>query len=501
MRDPSAREPRILLADADQFFVAVARLVDPEGAGRAKLLIVGGRPGSRGVVCSASYEARAFGVRSGMAISQALRLCPQALAVPVPRRACGEKSDAIRDVLRRFAPVVVAASVDEFYLDLTGTEALYSGEPLAATARRIRQAVIDETGCRISIGGGTSTLIAKIAAGAAKPIPGTDASGVYIVPSGGEETFMRTQPLAEIPGIGPKAQEKLRGLGFVTVPDVLDADSAVIRRYLGDKLTDWLLRKARGHGSSTLHGREQQKGMSREDTFDHDISDERTLETELQRLAVRVVGDLRGEGLRARTITVKMRESDFTTRNASKTLDAPVSTERAVYQTARTLLRKLRSQRRRPVRLLGVALSHLDDGDLAEQLTLMPEATAAAAESPRDRALASALDQVRARFGRSAVTPASLLQDVAPTSVEDRAETDERRPAAPPRSRHPQSTPRRTVDVNQRWRGSRIRAPTDTPRNRADVPTTAHALSSGRTMPIRTGAKVVANCTPTPWRW
>lgn len=416
------------MADADAFFVAVARLVDPAGAGKASLLVVGGRPGSRGVVCSASYEARAFGVRSGMAISQALRLCPDAMAVPVPRHACGEKSHAIRVVLERFAPVVAAASVDEFYLDLTGTEAVYHDELLAITAQRIRQAVIDETGCSISIGGGTSTLIAKIAAGAAKPIPGSGATGVHIVPAGGEERFMRTQPLAEIPGIGPKAQERLRSLGLVSVPDVLDADPATIRRYLGEKLATWLMRKARGEGASALHGPEQQKGMSREDTFDRDIADDATLEIELQRLAVRVVADLRGGGLRARTVTVKIRENDFTTRNASRTLDVPVSTERAVFTTARQLFRKLRVRRRLPVRLLGVALSQLDDGDITEQLSLLPDATQVVAETPRDRALAIAVDRVRARFGAGAVKPASLLVDAAPTGVEDRTETDGARP-------------------------------------------------------------------------
>lgn len=423
-RPTTPREPRILLADADQFFVAVARLVDPAGAGKAELLIVGGRPGSRGVVCSASYEARAYGVRSGMSISQALRLCPDAMAVPVPRHACGEKSRAIREVLTQYAPVVVAASVDEFYLDMTGTEAVYHHETLHITAHRIRTAVKDETGCSVSIGGGASTLVAKIAAGAAKPIPGSSADGVHIVPFGSEEAFMRTQPLAEIPGIGPKAQERLRSLGLVMVPDVLDADPATIRRYLGDKLAEWITRKARGLGSSSLHGRDQQKGMSREDTFDHDISDDAQLEVELQRLAVRVVADLRGDGLKAKTITVKLRENDFTTRNASKTLDAPVSTERAVFGTARMLLRKLRATRRLPVRLLGVALSQLDDSDLAEQLTLLPEVTPVVTETPRDRALAQALDRVRARYGAGAVQPASLLTDAAPTSVEDRTETD-----------------------------------------------------------------------------
>lgn len=418
------RVPRILLADADAFFVAVARLVDPEGAGRATLLVVGGRPGSRGVVCSASYEARAFGVRSGMSISQALRLCPAAMAVPVPRRACGEKSRAIQDVLTRFAPVVAAASVDEFYLDLTGTEAMYHHEPLEFTAQRIRAAVVAETGCSISIGGGTTTLIAKIAAGAAKPIPGTRATGVHIVPAGGEEVFMRTQPLSEIPGIGPKAQQRLQTLGLVRVPDVLDADPAMIRRYLGDKLAEWITRKSRGVGASTLHGRDQQKGMSREDTFDHDISSDAELEIELQRLAVRVVADLRGDGLRAKTVSIKLRQNDFTTHNASRTLDFAVSTERAVFTTARQLLRKLRVKRRLPVRLLGVALSQLDDGDITEQLSLLPDATPVATETPRDRALAAAVDRVRARFGAGAVQPASLLASSAPTSVEDRSETD-----------------------------------------------------------------------------
>src|SRR5215207_6143099 len=129
---------RILLADADAFFVAVARLVDPEGAGRAKLLIVGGAPGSRGVVCSASYETRQFGVRSAMPISRALRLCPQAVCVPVPRGACSKKSREIASVLERFAPIVECASIDEWYLDMTGTEGVYAGRTLADVAVAIR---------------------------------------------------------------------------------------------------------------------------------------------------------------------------------------------------------------------------------------------------------------------------------------------------------------------------------------------------------------------------
>ncbi|MGH7646165.1 MAG: DNA polymerase Y family protein, partial [Gemmatimonadales bacterium] len=162
---PIALPRRILLADADAFYVAVARLVDPDGAGRALLLIVGGSAEHRGVVTSASYEVRAFGVRSAMPMARAIRLCPDALVVPVPWEACADKGGAIHAVLERFTPAVEQASSDEFYLDLSGTEKLYQGESLAVTARRIRAAVRAETELSVSIGGATSKLVAKLAAG------------------------------------------------------------------------------------------------------------------------------------------------------------------------------------------------------------------------------------------------------------------------------------------------------------------------------------------------
>src|SRR5260221_3892016 len=177
---------RILLADADAFYVAVARAVDPDGAGKAPLLIVGGSRESRGVVCSASYETRKFGVRSAMPIARALRLCPDAVCVPVPFKACIQKSAEIRETLQQYTPVVEGASIDEWYLDLTGTEGVYHHEPLLATAQRIRAAVHAATGLTLSIGGGTNKLIAKMAVARAKP------DGVLIVEPGGEEAFMRS---------------------------------------------------------------------------------------------------------------------------------------------------------------------------------------------------------------------------------------------------------------------------------------------------------------------
>src|SRR2546430_9415170 len=166
------------------FYVAVARLADPEGAGKARFLIVGGSPEQRGVVTSASYEARAFGVHSAMPMARAVRLCPAATVVPVPWEACAQKSREIGAALRRFTPVVEQASSDEFYLDLSGTEELYGQEPLAATARRMRDAVIAETSLSLSIGGGTSKFVAKLAAGLAQPRPGQAADGVHVVGPG-----------------------------------------------------------------------------------------------------------------------------------------------------------------------------------------------------------------------------------------------------------------------------------------------------------------------------
>ena len=223
---PTAAHPlprRILLADADAFFVAVARLVDPEGAGRARLLIVGGAPGSRGVVCSASYEARRFGVRSAMPISRALRLCPGAMCVPVPRSACSMKSREIATVLERFAPVVECASIDEWYLDLTGTEGVYAGRTVEDVALSIRAAVQAETGLTISLGGGTSRLVAKLAVELAKSKPDRPTSGVFVVPNGDEEEFLQRFELGDLPGVGPKFRERLDRLGLRTVRDVVAA--------------------------------------------------------------------------------------------------------------------------------------------------------------------------------------------------------------------------------------------------------------------------------------
>lgn len=188
---------RILLLDCDQFFVQCARLADPDGVGREPLLLVGGSVDGRGVVTSASYETRAFGVRSGMPTARALRLCPRARVVPVPRSLCGQKSREVRGVLDRFSPVIEAASIDEAYIDLTGTEALYR-EDARETALRVQRAVLDEAAIVVSIGGGPTKLVAKLAATRAKP------GGVHVVEPAEVLEFMRTFQLDDIPGVGDR---------------------------------------------------------------------------------------------------------------------------------------------------------------------------------------------------------------------------------------------------------------------------------------------------------
>jgi DNA polymerase IV len=402
-----AAVPRILLADADAFYVAVARLVDPEGAGKTPLLIVGGSPDSRGVVCSASYETRKFGVRSAMPTSQALRLCPQAMCVPVPRGACSRKSAEIRRVLQRFTPVVEGASIDEWYLDLAGTERLYSDEPLAMTARRIRRAVRDATGLSVSIGGGTNKLVAKMAVEVAKPKPDNDATGVYIVAPGQEARFLKRFLLAEIPLVGPKFQARLERAGLRTVNDVLAHELPELIRWFGDSEGQWLWHRVRGVDSSPVEGREEQKSMSREETFAADTNDDATLERELFALVARAATDLRSELLSARTIRVKLKDADFRIRQASRTLPEAVVSDRVIYAIARQLLHTLRKRRRTPARLIGISLSSLATDPAPPQLALFEERSPSL-ETDRDRTISRAVDAVRTKFGVDAIGAAKL---------------------------------------------------------------------------------------------
>jgi DNA polymerase IV len=423
MPEPSPLPPRrILHVDADAFFVQVARRADPDGAGRAPLLIVGGRPGSRGVVCSASYECRAYGVRSAMPIARALRLCPTALCVPVPRVACSAASRAIARVLADFTPVVQSSSIDEWYLDLGGTEALYRGESLEQTAARIRTAVIAATGFTVSIGGGTTRLVAKLAVERAKPKPGSGANGVHVVPAGEEVAFLGTLAVADLPMVGPRFQQQLALRGLERVAAVQQLSRASLVQMLGPRAGEWLADRVQGIDASAVDARGEAKQISREDTFEQDLHEDEAIARELLRLSVKVAADLRRSARVARTITIKLRDSDFVTRTARRTLDDPIRTDRAMARVATELLARLRRTRQVGVRLLGVAASHFEESvDLGpRQLELFGavppvDGPPVSQEEPRDHALADAVDRIRARFGDRAIVPAALVDTERPS--------------------------------------------------------------------------------------
>jgi DNA polymerase-4 len=394
---------RLLLLDCDQFFVQCARLADPEGAGREALLLVGGSPEGRGVVTSASYETREYGCRSAMPTAQALRLCPQAKVVPVPREMCGTKSRAVREVIRRFTPLVEAASIDEAYLDLTGTEALYHHESLEETARRIQAAVKEETEITVSLGGGPTRVVAKLAAERAKP------AGVHVVAVDDVVAFMAGFQLREIPGVGPVLAERLRTMGLVTVAEAQALEATELEGMLGAGRGAWLHDRIRGRGSDVVEPRSEAKSMSREETFPRDLTSDAELERELMGLAIRVASDLRRQGLRARTVTVKIKDGDFQTRTASRTLDHPLESDRAILAVAGELLATLRKRRRTGARLVGVGVSHFSTAEEGTQLVLFDGAESAALETDRDRRLSRAADELRTRFGHDAIRPGRLL--------------------------------------------------------------------------------------------
>jgi DNA polymerase-4 len=330
------------------------------------------------------------------------------MCVPVPRKACSEKSHEIREVLERFAPIVEGASIDEWYLDLGGTEGVYHNEPLETTAHRIRDEVKRVTTLSVSIGGGTNKLVAKLAVERAKPKPGSGASGVHIVSPGLEAEFLKTFALAEIPLIGPKFQERLAAYGMTMVPDVLQYDQATLQAWFGKREAEWLWERVRGINESEVDPGGDQKSLSRDETFPRDIDDDRELERELVALVTRAAFDLRSDGLAARTVTVKIRDRDFRTRSARRTLAQPVVSDRILLKVARELLMKLRAARRVPARLLGVAVSSLAQDPDADQFALFAARADPDSDTLRDRVLSRAVDRVRAKYGPGSVVPGRL---------------------------------------------------------------------------------------------
>ncbi len=372
----------LLLIDMDAFFASVEQARRPSLRGRP--VVVGGRAESRGVVSTASYEARACGVRTAMPMAQAQRLCPQAVFLPVDMAAYRAAHRQLLALFGRFTELIEPVSIDEAFLDVTGSRRLF-GTPrqIAAEIQRLTQA---ELGLSCSIGIGPTRLLAKLAAGLEKPggltaLGGNDVSG-----------RLRALPVRALPGIGPAAQERLRSLRIATVGDLQDVPVPLLEASFGSAAEALRERAFGGRDDVVRHGSAAPKSVSREVTFADDIHVPELLQATLLDLADRAAADLRRGGHACRTVTIKLRDAAFHTRTRQCTLSATTTATGVIYDAALALLRESQRPGER-LRLLGLTLSGLSDE--AEQLALD--------EPWRERACDDAVDRVRARYGARAL--------------------------------------------------------------------------------------------------
>ena len=381
--------------DMDAFFVSVEELFDPSLKG--KPVVVGGAPDQRGVVSAASYAARKFGVHSALPLRTAYKLCPQAIFVEGHPHRYREYSQKVFDVLNGFTPKVEMASIDEAYLDLTGTSRLH-GPPLRA-AHTLHERVKQETGLCCSIGIATSKLVAKVSSDAAKP------NGILWVQPGLEASFLAPLDVRKIPGVGKVMEKGLNAQGIRTVGDLARLDVGVLERRFG-KWGLALAGKAQGHDAGAwfdgeIGDGEDPKSISHEHTYNEDTKDFARLEATIAHLSEKVARRLREHGLFARTIQIKLRYSDFSTFTRARTLDHATQLDSEILDQARWLFQK--NWTGAEVRLIGVHAGSLDTAE--GQLNLLD-----GDKKERWRKAMAAVDRMRDKFGESSVALATGLQ-------------------------------------------------------------------------------------------
>ena len=400
----TAQFPRICCLDLDTFFVSVERLLDPSLVG--KPVIVGGQPGQRGVVTACSYEVRALGVRSGMSLTEAQKLAPNAIYLSGRDREYSQYSAQVVALAQRYSPVVRPASIDELYMDFRGCERLFerpgdadSDATILRVVHELTDQILASVGLPASAGIATSISVAKVACGLAKP------RGVLLVPVGHEASTLAPLPVRKLPGIGPVTEQRIGALGIVTLGDLARAPLHVLARAFGPHAAA-MRKRAAGHGEHEL-GRSRPAfrehdpdgevlgSISNERTFHADVNDSRIVESMLCALCERVCWRARLRGVEARTLTLKLRYADFDTITRSRTVTRSAS-EHELFPVLKRLFREAR-KRRLAIRLLGVALSNLV---LAEQLQLFP----------RDGQVRASVDALRERYGFDSVRLATGLR-------------------------------------------------------------------------------------------
>lgn len=396
----------IIHADMDAFFASVEQRDRPELRGRP--VLVGGSPRARGVVAAASYEAREFGCRSAMPMRTAVRLCPQAEIVRPDHARYRRESDRIMDVLRRASPIIEPLSMDEAFVDVT--QRVADGADGRALAEWIKRRVREETRLTVSCGVATGKSVAKIASDFEKP------DGLTVVPPGTEAAFLAPLPIEAIWGIGPRTASQLRAAGVATAGELAERPLSWLIARFGVR-GEIFHQLARGIDDREVGGERETKSISSETTFAEDVSDYAELRRKLLEQASQVGKRLRGAGLRARTVQLKLRLADFTTFTRQRTLGAATDDGEEIGRTADEILRAECLPARR-FRLIGVGVSNLSSEGAAAQLGLFDEPGAPAAESAesaarartrdaaakaRAAALEATLSDLRDRFGGSAV--------------------------------------------------------------------------------------------------
>jgi DNA polymerase IV len=385
----------MLHVDMDAFFASVEIKKRPELRGQP--VVVGG--GQRGVVAAASYEARRYGVRSAMSMSQALRRCPRAVVLPPDRAAYSAASAQVMAILRDITPLVEPLSLDEAFLDVAGAVRLH-GRP-GAIAATIRARVVEQLGLTCSVGVAPTKFVAKLASARCKP------DGMLVVPAARVLEFLHPLPVTALWGVGARTAEQLHRLGIRTVADLDDTPLDTLRRAVGTAGADHLAALAAGVDPRAVQPEEVEKSISSDRTLDEDLTAESEVSRELLRLAEDVGTRVRGRGFAARTIGIKIRFADFRTVTRVRTLPGWTTSTTEIFETAVDLYRGLRLDRPR-IRLVGVKAEGLREaGEIPEQLTLDVDAPA---DAPTRTRADQAIDAARARFGALAIQPGTLLR-------------------------------------------------------------------------------------------
>ncbi len=385
---------RIMHIDLDAFFVSVEQVSRPELKGRP--VVVGGKPERRGVVAAASYEARRFGLHSGMPLATAVRLCPQAVFIEGSFQRYRDVSRRFMAILADFSPYMEPMGLDEAYLDVTGFESLHG--TLHNMAAAIKRRVRDELGICASVGLAGSKVVAKVASDLSKP------DGLVEVPPGGEAAFLAPLPAARLPGVGKKAEAVLKGLGVKTIGQLAALPAPTLKQRFGS-FGVMLGNHARGIDDRKVEPPAEAKSISRETTFDDDTRNNTFLVATLRYLAERVGGRLRRQGKLARCVNIKLRYADFTTVTRQQTLRQAAATDEVIFDTGARLLQKELAASKLAVRLIGIGVSGLTQG---RQLSMLDTA------ETRLGQLDAAVDRIRKKYGFGAIQTGRtlLLRDI-----------------------------------------------------------------------------------------